>query len=78
MAGVNFLHVAVVLFVVCTVILVGVSLVTAPPAPERIATLTYRGAGGAAAAPALGARRTNVMLSVLLAGAIGVLWIIFR
>jgi len=77
-AEVNFLHFAVLLFVVCTVILVGVSLVTAPPAPERIATLTYRGAGGAAAAPALGARRTNVMLSVLLAGAIGVLWIIFR
>ncbi|MBI2614676.1 MAG: sodium/solute symporter [Gemmatimonadetes bacterium] len=77
-AEINFLHFAVLLFVVSTVMLVGVSLVTAPPAPERIATLTYRGAGGAAAALAPGARRTNVMLSLVLAGAIGVLWIIFR
>lgn len=77
-AGINFLHFAVLLFVVCTAVLVGVSLVTAPPAPEKIAELTYRGAGPAALALPSLARRTNVMLSVLLAAAVGVVWIVFR
>lgn len=77
-AEINFLHFAVLLFVVCTALLVGVSLVTAPPAPEQIAGLTYRGAGGAAIDLAPGARRTNVTLSLLLVAAIGVLWVVFR
>ena len=82
LAGINFLHFAVLLFLVCTVILVGVSLVTAPPAPAKVAALTFGGkrgwTGPVGAEPPAGARRTNVMLSVLLAATIGVLWIVFR
>jgi SSS family solute:Na+ symporter len=37
----NFLHFAVVLFVVCVVILVGVSLATSEPPHEKIAGLTF-------------------------------------
>ena len=36
LVAVNFLHFAVVLFVICTVVLIGVSLVTAPPPPEKV------------------------------------------
>jgi solute:Na+ symporter, SSS family len=74
-AEINFLHIAVLLFAVCTVILVGVSLVTAPPDPARIAELTYRRA--AAAAPPSAEHRVNVVLSVALAVLLGILWTIF-
>ncbi len=39
--GINFLHFAILLFVVCTVILVVVSLMTAPPPADQIAGLTF-------------------------------------
>jgi SSS family solute:Na+ symporter len=77
-AGINFLHFAVLLFLICTVILVGVSLVTAPPAPEKVATLTYQRAAVGERAPVAGANRTNIILSVVLVATIGVLWFIFR
>jgi SSS family solute:Na+ symporter len=77
-AEVNFLHFAVLLFVVCTAILVGVSLVTAPPAPGKIAGLTY-GAPEATGFPVpAGSPQLNRWLSVALAATIGVLWIVFR
>ena len=41
-ASMNFLHFAVFLFVVCSVILVVVSLATPPPAPEQVAGLTFQ------------------------------------
>ncbi|MGH7753424.1 MAG: sodium:solute symporter family transporter, partial [Gemmatimonadales bacterium] len=78
LAEINFLHFAVLLFVICTAILVGVSLVTAPPAPARITGLTY-GMPEATAIPVpAGPRRLNVILSIALAATIGVLWIVFR
>ncbi|RMH78788.1 MAG: sodium transporter, partial [Calditrichaeota bacterium] len=40
-ATVNFLHFAVFLFVICSAVLILVSLMTAPPAEEKIAGLTY-------------------------------------
>jgi SSS family solute:Na+ symporter len=40
-ADVNFLHFAVLLFVVCSVILVVVSLMTAPPRAEKVEGLTF-------------------------------------
>ncbi len=77
-AAINFLHFAVLLFAVCTAVLVGVSLLTAPPAPEQVAELTWRGAGVAPAEPLAGARRTNALLSAALVAAVGVVWIVFR
>lgn len=40
--GMNFLHFAILMFVVCVVILVAVSLLTPAPAPENVAGLTFQ------------------------------------
>ncbi len=78
-AEVNFLHFAVLLFAICTTVLVGVSLLTPAPPPAQIAGLTYGTTQpGAIAAPAdREGRRLNVGLSILLAAVLGVLWIVF-
>jgi solute:Na+ symporter, SSS family len=77
-ATINFLHFAALLFALCAGILIAVSLVTAPPAPARIAGVTY-GAPEITAIPVpAGPRSLNVVLSVVLAATIGVLWIVFR
>ncbi|MGH7700969.1 MAG: sodium:solute symporter [Gemmatimonadales bacterium] len=75
-AEVNFLHFAVLLFLVCTAILVVVSLLTTPPDPARTAELTYRGAR-AVVEPDPRTRRVNVALSIALVVLLGVLWIVF-
>ncbi len=78
-AGINFLHFAALLFALCTAILVIVSLLTPPPAAERVADLTYQTvAPTAAVVTPPRERRLLVGFSVLLAVVIGVLWIIFR
>jgi SSS family solute:Na+ symporter len=78
-ATMNFLHFAALLFVVCTVLLFAVSYATKPPAPEQVHDLTYHTADQAAVSDESAAsRRTNMVLSILLAATIGVLWIIFR
>ena len=80
MAEINFLHFAVLLFVVSTVVLAGVSALT-PPQP---AGLSYGAATPAPAGmpvgmqPAAPGQRIDAGMSVLLAAMIGVLWIIFR
>jgi solute:Na+ symporter, SSS family len=53
----NFLHLAFVLFVICSLVLVGVSAVTGPPSEEKVRGLTYQSAASrerAAAAAADG------------------------
>jgi SSS family solute:Na+ symporter len=78
MAEINFLHFAVLLFAVCTVVLVGVSALTPAPAEEQIAGISW---GGGAAAPPVpgeaGGRRRDIALSLTLAAVLGVLWIVF-
>ncbi len=82
-AEINFLHFAILLFVISSVILIGVSLATGPPRDEQVAELTYAGVragearAGLAKAPMDAQTRTQVYLSVALAATIGVLWIIF-
>jgi len=78
-AEINFLHYAVLLFAICTAVLVGVSLITASPPAAQIADITYSRAQPGAGAPAAAAevRRLDIGLSLLLAGIIGVLWIVF-
>ena len=89
-ANVNFLHFAVILFVICTVALVVVSLVTAPPPLPKVAGLTYALADAApdrsaeehppsdvplaAAVTRPEWRRKDAMLSVLLALCVGAIW----
>jgi len=80
-ASINFLHFAALLFVLSTVILVGVSLATPAPDPKQIEGLTRQTvAPVAAAAVEPGSRRRfpDVGTSFALAAVIGVLWIIFR
>jgi len=81
-ATINFLHYAVLLFVICTVVLFVVSLMTPPPSADKTEGLTYaRAAPGAAAAllegETAGDRKRQIGLSVLLVAIIGVLWIVF-
>ena len=79
LATINFLHFAALLFVLSTVILVGVSLATPAPDPAQIAGLTRE---AKAKAPVdegeRRARSPDLAASFVLAAVIGVLWIIFR
>jgi SSS family solute:Na+ symporter len=78
-AGINFLHFAALLFVLCSLLLIVVSMVTPPPAEERVADLTVQTAQpihDPADTPS--ERRIGIMFSILLAATIGGLWIVFR
>ncbi len=77
-AEINFLHFAVLLFAVCTAVLVGVSVLTPAPAQVQLDGVTW-GAGPAAPAAAGEARsrRPDLALSLTLAGVLAVLWIVF-
>jgi SSS family solute:Na+ symporter len=77
-ADINFLHFAVVLFVICTTILVVVSLLTAPPPEEKVAGLTFATLSRtreAAHRPRW--RRTDAVLSLLLVACVAALWLYF-
>jgi len=75
-ATINFLHYAVLLFVICTFVLFIVSMMTPPPPREKTEGLTYGGAP-ATAGETKDERKFEVGLSVLLAALLGVLWIVF-
>jgi SSS family solute:Na+ symporter len=83
LATINFLHYAVLLFVICTAVLFIVSMVTPPPTPDKTEGLTYGkpDVGEPAAAltegETVGERKLAVGLSFLLAVILGVLWIVF-
>ena len=77
-ADVNFLHFAALLFVVCSAVLVLVSLTAPPPPREQIEGLTFQTtAAPAAAEERPSAMRLEVVLSVLLAAVVGVIWLYF-
>ncbi|HEX9705117.1 MAG TPA: sodium:solute symporter [Gemmatimonadales bacterium] len=77
-AEINFLHYAVLLFAVCTAVLVGVSLLTRPPAAEQLRDLTY----GTLSPTPVGTvpdqkQGRHLALSLVLVLLLGVLWIVF-
>jgi solute:Na+ symporter, SSS family len=77
-ADVNFLHFAALLFLVCSVILVVVSLVTRPQPREQVEPLTFRPMPSWAEAKTRAAAwRTELVLSGLLVVAVAVIWIYF-
>lgn len=75
-ADINFLHIAIFLFVICSAILIIVSLLTAAPAPEKTEGLTYdRKVSRAAGAE--GGRKLDTLLTAILLVIIAALWIYF-
>jgi len=77
LANVNFLHFAALLFVLCSAILIAVSLATPPPPAVKTVGLT-RGQVDVTAPVEAAPSRLNVTLSVVLAATIGILWYVFR
>jgi SSS family solute:Na+ symporter len=84
-ADINFLHFAVLLFAVCTAVLVVVSLLTPPQGDAQLAGLTFAtaevGTGdskpGRSAASDRRWRRRDLWLSVVLAACVGLVWLYF-
>jgi solute:Na+ symporter, SSS family len=77
-ADINFLHFAVLLFVVCSVILVVVSLVTPPPPLEKVVGLTFAARTRVVEdEPSRRWRRSDTLLSVGLAVCVLVIWLYF-
>jgi SSS family solute:Na+ symporter len=76
-ADVNFLHFAIILFVVCTAVLVVVSLLTPPPPAEKVTGLTF-GSAPVVLQEEPGWRRTDFVLSLLLVVCVAALWLYFR
>jgi len=78
-AGINFLHFAIFLFVVCAAVLVMVSLLTPPPEASRVAPLTVAGREPQASAEpkAAAQRRTDIYASLALVALVVVIWIVF-
>ena len=75
-ATINFLHYAVLLFVICTFVLFIVSMMTPPPPREKTEGLTY-GKSEMHDGETPGERKFEVGLSVVLVALVGVLWIVF-
>jgi SSS family solute:Na+ symporter len=74
-ADINFLHFAALLFVLCTAVLVLVSLTAPPPPREKIEGLTYQTT--TPTGEVVEGRRMEAILSVLLVVAIAGLWLYF-
>jgi SSS family solute:Na+ symporter len=77
MVSLNFLHFAIVLFALCCAVLVGVSLLTAPPRPEQVEGLTF-GGGAGAAEPRSPHHALTVWLSLALLATVAAVWLTFR
>jgi solute:Na+ symporter, SSS family len=73
LVAMNFLHFAILLFLLCAVVLVAVSLATRPPDAARVEPLTIKAERtGAVAAPT-----TDIALSLLLVGLVAAAWLYF-
>ncbi|MDX1583065.1 MAG: sodium:solute symporter [Thermoanaerobaculia bacterium] len=83
-ADINFLHFAILLFAICTVVLVAVSLLTPAQSDEQLAGLTFATASAGAEKLDVGLesdpawKRRDLWLSILLAICVGIVWLYFR
>ena len=75
LASINFLHFAAILFVLCTIVLVLVSLTGPPPPREQIEGLTYQTTAKPAEAPPRMSREA-VLSGIVVIGILG-LWLYF-
>jgi SSS family solute:Na+ symporter len=78
LVSMNFLHFAIVLFALCSAVLVGVSLLTAAPPDDHVQGLTFGGDGPAAVEPRSPHFALNASLSVLLLATVAGVWVYFR
>jgi SSS family solute:Na+ symporter len=92
-AAINFLHFAVVLFAICSLVLIVVSLLTPPPADEQVAGITFQTIGKPARLEAgadvgageilpeggtdAGWRRTDLLLSLVVIAGVAATWLYF-
>ena len=78
-ATINFLHFAAALFVVCSSLLILISLVTDPPPDEKVADLTLQTANVAPSKDdkSWRSRRLDMGLTLVLAALVGLVWIAF-
>jgi SSS family solute:Na+ symporter len=77
-ADINFLHFALILFVICTAVLVIVSLLTPTPPAPKVAGLTFATQEVVPAEESDRRRhRTDLVLSLLLVVCVGLVWIYF-
>ena len=74
LADINFLHFAVLLFVVCTVVLVAASLTAPAPAAEKLAGLTFATTSAGDRVVATRDRGRDVTLSAVLVLCVGATW----
>ncbi|MEE9168732.1 MAG: sodium:solute symporter [bacterium] len=74
-ADINFLHFAFFLFVVCSAVLIIVSLTAPPPSEDKLKNLTYSTTGRSKFG--LLWQRWDVRLSILLVALVGLVWIYF-
>jgi SSS family solute:Na+ symporter len=72
-ASINFLHFAALLFLLSVVVLVGVSLATAPPPAGKVAGLTLQTVPADERGPRAG-RGRDLLLTAVLLGVIGAIW----
>jgi len=85
-ADVNFLHFAILLFAICTAVLITVSLLTPAQTDEQLAGLTFATATATAGTTKIDVaresdpawRQRDVWLSILLIATVALVWIVFR
>jgi SSS family solute:Na+ symporter len=75
LVSLNFLHFAILLFVVCSTVLVAVSLATQPPDAARVAALTVQ--PGVVRATVDPTRTTDIVLSAIVIGLVAAAWLYF-
>lgn len=77
-ADINFLHFAILLFLICSVVLIGVSLITAVPSFSKLKGLTFATAGHKST-PREQTRwpKRDIIFTVILLGFVGLIWIYF-
>jgi len=76
-ADINFLHFALVLFLTCSAILIIVSVLSEPPAQEKIAGLTYGTPAPETTCDVREGLAKDIILSIILALAVSAVWLYF-
>ncbi|MCG8423140.1 MAG: sodium:solute symporter [Proteobacteria bacterium] len=78
-AEINFLHFALLLFVICSVVLVGVSLASPEPDEEKLTGLTFATAGEEKPLTTSGAhwRQRDVIATLVVVGLVAAVWLYF-